>query len=66
MKYKIIKFNCRCVAGKDCDKLQVQDFGDKEIMFDIKRGEDYYGVVLNKKDVKRLIEFLSHPLIYLK
>lgn len=55
-----IKFNCRCVAGKSCDKLQVQDFGDGEIMIDIKRGKRFYGVILNEKDVKKLIKFLAH------
>ena len=60
MKYRIIKFDCRCVAGKLCDKLQVQDFGDKDIMIDILRGEKFYGVVLNEKDVKKLIKFLSN------
>ena len=59
MKHRIINFVCRCVAGKSCDKLQVQDFGEKEIMVDIKRGKMYYGVVLNEKDVKKLIKFLS-------
>jgi hypothetical protein len=59
MKHRIVEFVCRCVAGKGCDSLQVQDFGDGDIMIDVLRGKKYYGVVLNKKDVEKLIKFLS-------
>ena len=59
MKYKEIKFKCRCTVNKNCDSLVLQDFGYKEIMIDIWRGKKFFGVVLNKKDIKKLVKFIN-------
>ena len=29
-------------------------------MIDIRRGGEYYGVVLNKKDIKKLVKFIDN------
>jgi hypothetical protein len=61
-QYRKIEYGCRCAAGKLCDKLLIQDFGDGDILVDLQRKKKYYGVVLNKKDVIKLIKWLSQNL----
>ena len=62
---KEIKLNCDCVGGKLCGYMEVRDFKNGDVNFDIyrytkKKDVCIGGVVLNKKDVKKLIKFLTN------
>ena len=54
---KPLKFKCACGLCKEF--LEVSDFKDGNYLFDTLVAKKRVGVVLNKKDIEKLIKYLN-------